>query len=67
MERLTATASQMDKLGYFGDNKNCLSHLDLEAQNIMVKVRSDKAITVTGVLDFDSAFFAPTFISCYPL
>ena len=66
MERLAATASQMDRLGYLGDNKNCLSHLDLAAQNIMVEVRSDKDITVTGILDFDSAVFAPTFVSCYP-
>lgn len=66
MERLATTASQMDKLGCLGDNKNCLSHLDLAARNIMVEIRSDRRITVTGVLDFDSAVFAPTFVSCYP-
>ena len=66
MERLAATASQMNKLGCLGDNKNCLSHLDLAAQNIMVDIRPDKSITVTGVLDFDSAVFAPKFVSCYP-
>ena len=32
----------------------------------MVEVDSDKSITVTGVLDFDSAVFAPAFVSCYP-
>ena len=66
MERLAAAASQMDRLGCLGCNKNCLSHLDLAAQNIMVEVDSDKSITITGVLDFDSAVFAPTFVSCYP-
>ena len=66
MERLAATASQMDRLGCLGSNKNCLSHIDLAAQNIMVEVDSDKSITITGVLDFDSAIFAPTFVSCYP-
>ena len=66
MERLAVTASQMNRLGCFGDNTNCLSHLDLAAHNIMVEVRSDSTITVTGVLDFDSACFAPTFVSCYP-
>ena len=66
MERLAATASQMNRLGCLGDNKNCLSHLDLAARNIMVEVRPDKSITVTGVLDFDSAVFAPKFVSCYP-
>lgn len=29
MERLAVTASQMNRLGCLGDNKNCLSHLDL--------------------------------------
>lgn len=66
MERLAATASQMNRLGCLGDNKNCLSHLDLAPRNIMVEIRSDKSINVTGVLDFDSAVFAPTFVSCYP-
>lgn len=66
MERLAATASQMNRLGCLGDNMNCLSHLDLAAHNIMVEVRSDKSINVTGVLDFDSACFAPRFVSCYP-
>lgn len=66
MERLAATASQMNRLGCLGDNKNCLSHLDLAPRNIMVEIRSDKSIVVTGVLDFDSAVFAPTFVSCYP-
>ena len=66
MERLAVTASQMTRLGCFGDNTNCLSHLDLAAHNIMVEVRPDNTITVTGVLDFDSACFAPTFVSCYP-
>ena len=66
MERLAVTASQMNRLGCFGDNINCLSHLDLAAHNIMIDIRSDKSIIVTGVLDFDSACFAPTFVSCYP-
>ncbi|CAD6573256.1 MAG: hypothetical protein ASARMPREDX12_005923 [Alectoria sarmentosa] len=66
MERLAVTASQMNRMGCLGDNKNCLSHLDLAPRNIMVEVRSDISITITGVLDFDSAVFAPTFVSCYP-
>lgn len=66
MERLATTASQMNRLGCLGDNKNCLSHLDLAARNVMVETRPDESITVTGVLDFDSAVFAPKFVSCYP-
>ena len=66
MEHLIVTASQMNRLGCFGDNTNCLSHLDLAAHNIMVEVRTDNTITVTSVLDVDSACFAPTFVSCYP-
>lgn len=66
MERLAVVASQMNRIGCFGDNTNCLSHLDLAAHNIMVEVGSDKSISLTGVLDFDSACFAPMFVSCYP-
>ena len=66
MERLADTASQMNRLGCLGDNQNCLSHLDLAAHNIMVDIRPDNSIIVTGILDFDSACFAPTFVSCYP-
>lgn len=66
MERLAVAASQMNRIGRFGDNTNCLSHLDLAAHNIMVEVGSDKSISLTGVLDFDSACFAPMFVSCYP-
>ena len=47
-------------------NVNCSSHLDLEAHNIMVEGHLDKGIAVTGILNFDSACFAPTFVSCYP-
>ena len=66
MEHLAVTASQTNRLGCFGDNTNCMSHLDLAAHKIMVKVRPDNRITVTGALDVDSACFAPTFVSCYP-
>ena len=66
MERLATIASQMSRLGYFEDSQNCFSHLDLAAHNIMVEVRPDKSVSVTGVLDFDSACFAPAFVSCYP-
>ena len=66
MERLAVAASEMNRIDCFGDNTNCLSHLDLAAHNIMVEVVSDKSISLTGVLDFDSACFAPMFVSCYP-
>ena len=65
MERLAVTTSQMNRPGCFRDNTNCLSHLDLAANNITVEVHLDNTITVTGVLDVDSACLAPTFVSCY--
>lgn len=66
MQRLAEVASAMDRLGVFGDNENCLAHLDLAPRNIMVQVDTDESIQVTAVLDWDSAVFAPKLVSCRP-
>lgn len=65
MQRLTEVASAMNGLGVF-DNENCLAHLDLAPRNIMVQVDNDESIKITAVLDWDSAVFAPRFVSCRP-
>lgn len=57
---------QMSSLDILGDGCNCLYHFDLAARNIMVQILADGSLTVTGVLDWDSAAFAPKFVSCAP-
>ena len=67
-ERLVTMAEEMDFLGFFGNNENCLCHLDLlgSPRNIMVDIQPDGSLSVTGILDWDSAVFAPRFVGCAP-
>lgn len=57
-------ATEMNELGYFNSGFS-LCHLDLEPQNVIVDVGPDH-ISIDGILDWDSAVFAPTFLSCKP-
>ena len=67
---LVDLASEMDEsqcLGReFRDNKNTLCHLDLRSRNIMVRAQPDDQIKITGILDWDSAVFAPFWVGCAP-
>ena len=67
-ERLAIMARQMDDLDLMGDGRNCLCHLDLNTapRNIMAHVDSDESLTISGILDWDSAIFAPRFVGCVP-
>lgn len=67
-DRLVTTAFQMDELGFLGNDENCLCHLDLlgAPRNIMAEIKSDGSLRVTGILDWDSAVFAPRFVGCAP-
>lgn len=56
----------MDSLGILGDGHNCLCHFDLDARNVMVQILPNGSLTVSGIVDWDSAAFAPTFVSCAP-
>ena len=67
-ERLAIMARQMDELGLLGDDRSCLCHLDLNMapRNIMANVEPDESLTISGILDWDSAIFAPRFVGCVP-
>ena len=67
-ERLAIMARQMDDLDLLGDGRNCFCHLDLNMapRNIMANVGSDESLTISGILDWDSAMFAPRFVGCVP-
>ncbi|KAJ5107639.1 hypothetical protein N7456_004314 [Penicillium angulare] len=60
-KRFSVIASEMNNLGMLEENGYCLCHLDLEARNILVQQK-----TITGILDWDDALFAPLFMSCAP-
>ncbi|KAL8837456.1 MAG: hypothetical protein Q9176_005644 [Flavoplaca citrina] len=65
-QRLTAMARDMDAAGYFKNNFYTLCHLDLYPRNVMLDIQPDGAAIITGVLDWDSAVFAPDFVVCAP-
>lgn len=67
-DRLVTMALQMDDLGFLGDDQNCICHLDLlgAPRNIMADIKSDGSLRITGILDWDSAVFAPRFVGCAP-
>ena len=67
-ERLVTMADEMETLGFLGNNENCMCHLDLlgSPRNIMVDIQSDDSLSITGILDWDSAVFAPRFVGCTP-
>lgn len=64
--RFVEVAKQMNALGFLGDGQNCLSHFDLAARNILVQIIPDGSLAISGIVDWDSAVFAPTFVSCTP-
>lgn len=67
-DRLVTMALQMNDLGFLGDDDNCICHLDLlgAPRNIMADIKSDGSLSITGILDWDSAVFAPRFAGCVP-
>ncbi|KAL8940720.1 MAG: hypothetical protein Q9216_002671 [Gyalolechia sp. 2 TL-2023] len=64
--QLTTVAGEMDAAGLFKDMPFCLCHLDLEPRNVIVDYDSDSSARISGVLDWDSAVFAPIFAACSP-
>jgi len=57
----------MSARGLFDDNYYRPCHLDLEPRNILVSPPSlTQPQAITGILDWDSALFAPPFMSCPP-
>lgn len=60
-------AKQMAHFGFLGNGQNCLCHFDLAARNIMVQILPNGSPKISGIVDWDSAAFAPTFVSCAPL
>lgn len=65
--RFVKAAREMEEIGFLGDGQNCLHHFDLAARNFMVQIQPDGSPTISGIVDWDSAAFVPTFVSCAPL
>jgi hypothetical protein len=66
-KQFVAMASELDADGWFKDVPFSLCHLDLAPRNILVGHAADGLdMTITGILDWDSALLAPSFMSCAP-
>ena len=64
-QELYTMVHQMDEFGCLDCEYYCLSHCDLDPRNIMVEIQSGKP-TITGIIDWDLAIFAPDWMSCKP-
>ena len=61
---LLTVAREMHDMRYFDDNRNVLCHLDLEPRNVILSLEQE--VSISGILDWDSAVFAPIFMTCAP-
>ncbi len=50
-DEMLKVVREMDFLGLFKSDLNCLCHLDLQPRNIMVEIHSEDSIRVTAILD----------------
>lgn len=58
---------QLDKDDWFAENEISLCHLDLAPRNILIASSlTDGSPLIVGILDWDSAVFAPSFLLCTP-
>ncbi|KAL2067208.1 hypothetical protein VTL71DRAFT_1632 [Oculimacula yallundae] len=66
-DQFIAAASEMNALGVLDGNYYSLCHLDLEPRNILVRDPTpNQPHAISGILDWDSAVFAPPLMSCSP-
>ena len=57
---------EIDSLGFFKPDLNCLCHLDFHPCSIMVEVHPDDTIEIAGVLEGDKGVLAPKLVNCEP-
>lgn len=65
MQRFARMAFEMAATGCLEDVPTTLCHLDFEPRNILVDLQN-LVSPVSGIIDWDSAVFAPSFMSCAP-
>ena len=70
MHKLSQLAEQLDEAGFLGKKGDgyVLSHRDLNIgpQNILIDIDENGKLSITGILDWDSAIFAPAVVACQP-
>jgi aminoglycoside phosphotransferase (APT) family kinase protein len=66
LDSMLKAVNEMNDLGLFDENSNCLCHVDLHQGNIMARIQSDNSLEIAAILDWDEAVFAPNFVCCHP-
>jgi aminoglycoside phosphotransferase (APT) family kinase protein len=64
MDRFILMAQQLADQGRLNDRSYSLCHLDFHPRNIMINPGAREIIS--GIIDWDSALFLPTFMACEP-
>ncbi|CAH0020412.1 unnamed protein product [Clonostachys rhizophaga] len=64
MDRLMLMAEQLAAQGRLNDRSYSLCHLDFHPRNILINPGARQIIS--GIIDWDSALFLPTFMACEP-
>lgn len=60
-----AVAKEMDEHDCLWSDFYCLTHCDLEPRNIMLEIQA-AVPKITGIIDWDLACFAPSWVFCKP-
>lgn len=69
MDRLLQLAKAMDELNCLPNEAMTMCHLDLCPRNILIQIPTENDSTpprISGVLDWDDAIIAPSYMSCIP-
>ncbi|KAL9107024.1 MAG: hypothetical protein Q9227_008060 [Pyrenula ochraceoflavens] len=66
MEDFAWTLSAFENLFARFKNENCLCHLDLAPRNILINPTAAGSPIILGIIDWDNAVFAPSFLACAP-
>ncbi|VUC19774.1 unnamed protein product [Clonostachys rosea] len=64
MDRLSDMTEQLAAQGWLNDRSYSLCHLDFHPRNILINPGAREIIS--GIIDWDSALFLPTFMACEP-
>ncbi|KAH7357354.1 hypothetical protein BKA66DRAFT_428206 [Pyrenochaeta sp. MPI-SDFR-AT-0127] len=52
--------------GFFNDDMFYLTHMDFEPRNLLLDITSPTTATLSAIIDWDEAVFAPAFANCRP-
>jgi aminoglycoside phosphotransferase (APT) family kinase protein len=61
-----AIVQHLHSLGFLTENIYTLTHMDFEPRNILIHTTSPTTASLSAIIDWDEAVFAPVFTNCRP-